>query len=466
MISVRLRFPLIVGAAVLIVAQWDNLRAYRDRLIHGVRGVDLTTQAVSGDTEYFCPMDPGVLSDWPSKCPICNMTLVRRKRGDATPLPDGVVARMQFSPYRVQLAGIRTTPAEYRTLNHHVEAPARVEVGDNGNPRLVATVFPGETEGLTEGLPARARFDGKPEIDGTVVGLIGQSELTPAVIVELPAGSLPTNDTARVAIDVPLDRLEPFRSLPSDPPDLRPGERRRAYECPDHPGTLVEKAGKCPKDDRTLARRDLAENQRLRYWCPMHPRVTAEEPGAECAECGGMRLVPRIVTYRPQGEVLAIPADSVIDTGARQVAYIERMPGMFEGVQLTLGPRCGDWYPVVSGLDPGDRVVTAGAFLVDAEGRLNPSLAVSYFGAGRHAETVTAAAPEAVLTAADRFLVEQQKNCPVTSKALGSMGTPVRTEVGGRTVFLCCEGCRPAIEDNPAKYLAKLPEAAPPKPEP
>ena len=61
-------------------------------------------------------MDPGVLSDWPGRCGVCNMALVRRKKGEAAMLPDGVVARMQLSPYRVQLAGIRTAAAEFRPL--------------------------------------------------------------------------------------------------------------------------------------------------------------------------------------------------------------------------------------------------------------------------------------------------------------------------------------------------------------
>ena len=45
------------------------------------------------------------------------MTLVRRQKGEMTPLPDGVVARVQLSPYRIQLAGIRTSTVEYRRLD-------------------------------------------------------------------------------------------------------------------------------------------------------------------------------------------------------------------------------------------------------------------------------------------------------------------------------------------------------------
>ena len=67
-------------------------------------------------------MDPGVVSHGPGRCGVCNMALVRRKRGDAVMLPDGVVARMQLSPYRVQLAGIRTAPLGYHPMNREWSA--------------------------------------------------------------------------------------------------------------------------------------------------------------------------------------------------------------------------------------------------------------------------------------------------------------------------------------------------------
>ena len=127
----------------------------------------------------------------------------------------------------------------------------------------------------------------------------------------------------------------------------------------------------------------------------MHPKVVADRPGSTCGECGGMALVPRVVTYRPAGEVLAVPESAVIDTGSRTVVYVERMPGMFDGVEVRLGPRCGAFYPVVEGLEPGQAVAVAGAFLVDAETRLNPSLAAGYFGAKR----AEVAAPKAAAPA-------------------------------------------------------------------
>ena len=60
------------------------------------------------------------------------------------------------------------------------------------------------------------------------------------------------------------------------------------------------------------------------------------------------------------------------------------------------------------------------------------------------------------LGAADAKLARAQATCPVSGEELGSMGTPIKVTAGGRTVFLCCEGCRKRFEKDPAKYLAKL----------
>ena len=41
---------------------------------------------------------------------------------------------------------------------------------------------------------------------------------------------------------------------------------------------------------------------------------------------------------------------------------------------MTLGPEARGYYPVIKGLVEGDRVVTAGNFLIDSESRLKGAL--------------------------------------------------------------------------------------------
>jgi hypothetical protein len=183
----------------------------------------------------------------------------------------------------------------------------------------------------------------------------------------------------------------------------------------------------------------------------------------------------RVISFHPPGQVLAVPRSAVVDAGATKVVFVERMPGMFDGVEVVVGPRSGGYFPVVRGLEPGQNVATSGAFLLDAETRLNPNLATAYFGAARGqragpgAGTAGAVVPAVGQTAAsrvaesldrlspaDRVLAKRQSICPVTGKPLGSMGTPHRIVVSGRAVFLCCDGCAERFQREPAKYLAKL----------
>lgn len=287
-VEVRLRFLVVLGLLAGIMGGWPWLRAGWDRFT-GLWHHHQHSDAVSGDTEFFCPMDPGVVSAWPAICPICNMDLITRKKSDAVILPEGVVARMQLSPYRIQLAGIHTSPVETRDQS--------------------------------------ADSQGSPGTDG---------------------------------------------------------------------------------------------------------------------------------------KKLAIPITAVVHQGEDAVVYVETMPGMFDGVKVQLGPVEGDAYPVIAGLKAGQKVVTAGAFLIDAESRLHSNMATQYFGAGsgsRQPEAPKRRSPKTPqLSEADQALVNQQKICPVTEAPLGSMGTPVFAMVQGRKVFLCCKGCEAGLLADPQKYLAKLPK--------
>lgn len=59
----------------------------------------------------------------------------------------------------------------------------------------------------------------------------------------------------------------------------------------------------------------------------------------------------------------------------------------------------------------------------------------------------------AKLPAEERAAAEKQKICPVSEKPLGSMGVPIKLDVEGKTVFICCPACEKPLRENPEKYL-------------
>ena len=112
--QIRLRFIVIILMLALLASAWPWLARMWDSVLNRWSPF-VPDSTVTAGTEYFCPMDPGVISVWPAICPICHMDLISRRKGEAQILPSGVVARMQIAPYRISLAGVRTVRAKPRT---------------------------------------------------------------------------------------------------------------------------------------------------------------------------------------------------------------------------------------------------------------------------------------------------------------------------------------------------------------
>jgi Cu(I)/Ag(I) efflux system membrane fusion protein/cobalt-zinc-cadmium efflux system membrane fusion protein len=76
----------------------------------------------------------------------------------------------------------------------------------------------------------------------------------------------------------------------------------------------------------------------------------------------------------PLGEQLVIPASGVLQSGTRQIVFVDRGAGYLEPRQVQLGQRAGDEYVVLAGLKPGERIVTSANFLVDSESQLQAAI--------------------------------------------------------------------------------------------
>ena len=104
---------------------------------------------------------------------------------------------------------------------------------------------------------------------------------------------------------------------------------------------------------------------------PMHPEIVKDGPG-QCDVCG-MDLVPAeelgYVQDPAETPPIVIPASSVLRTGKRAVVYLQGFHAerlTYEGREIVLGPRAGDFFIVHQGLTVGERIVTNGAFKIDS----------------------------------------------------------------------------------------------------
>jgi hypothetical protein len=439
---VRLRFVLVLAGAFTVVANWDWLQDHWRKLMRHAQSTRSVNAGESPDTEYWCPMCPGVVSNWPRKCPVCNMGLVRRQRGEMVPLPDGTLARVQLSPYRVQLAGIQTSAVDYRPLAYEVVTGGIVQ----GSPSETVQVKPTSTD--------QARFWVEAEVYEKDLPLLAEGQRV-EISGDGTPGRMPMTGQLRHVVSTAAPGLSSPRvcvEIDDPRPELRPG----AY---------VALRFKTPPGRLGWLNRDLNDDWRDRTTADLVGRSIARPPGITPV-LGPEHLLARACRQAlvQRGLVLTVLDSAVIDTGLKKVVYRETGAGMFEAVEVVVGPRCSEFRPVFHGVELGQRVVAAGAFVLDAESRLNPSVAAAYFGAARNPAPVRTRPSEpdiaqalAKLSPADRALATRQATCPVTDKTLGSMGTPVRIDVAGKPVFLCCPGCESELRENADRYLSKLP---------
>jgi Cu(I)/Ag(I) efflux system membrane fusion protein len=67
---------------------------------------------------------------------------------------------------------------------------------------------------------------------------------------------------------------------------------------------------------------------------------------------------------------IVVPVTAVLDTGKRQVVWVEMSPGMFEPREVQAGERIDDKVQILSGIKVGDKVAVSGSYLIDSESQL------------------------------------------------------------------------------------------------
>ncbi len=120
----------------------------------------------------------------------------------------------------------------------------------------------------------------------------------------------------------------------------------------------------------------MDEQMAGKWICPMHLDIVKDSSGT-CDICEMDLVTTESLGYvkagADGGTPLVVPASAVLITGKRAVVYVQ-VPDTekptYEGREIVLGPRAGDYYIVESGLDEGEIVVTNGNFKIDSEMQL------------------------------------------------------------------------------------------------
>ncbi len=101
-------------------------------------------------------------------------------------------------------------------------------------------------------------------------------------------------------------------------------------------------------------------------------------------------------------DVAAVPRSAVLETGKEKVVYVAKGNGVFEKRSVEGSGASDEYYAVTKGVEPGERVVTHGNFLIDSQTRLTGNITGMFGGSKAFGTEAPPAAPEAKYTVALR----------------------------------------------------------------
>jgi membrane fusion protein, copper/silver efflux system len=74
------------------------------------------------------------------------------------------------------------------------------------------------------------------------------------------------------------------------------------------------------------------------------------------------------------GKRLAVPEEAVLNSGIRNVVFVDKGNGHFEPKEVKLGDKMDGFYQVLSGLKEGEKIAASSVFLLDSESRLSEAM--------------------------------------------------------------------------------------------
>jgi membrane fusion protein, copper/silver efflux system len=421
---VRLRFILVFVVVGLVVGNWSRITNLVDRYTR-----PHAEDVASGDFEWFCPMHPTVVRNDPdAKCPICGMPLSKRKKAEKAALPEGILGRLQLSPYRVRQAGVASEEAKPRALVREIRTVGRIEWDERRYSDLAARVA-GRADELFVNFTGVRIQKGDPLYRLYSPDLVSTQEeylLALKGLEDAQSAGGEAIGRARRLVESSRERLRLWGIAESQLAELESAKKAHTHLTISSPssGIVVKKdihAGhqvNVGDDPYTLVddsvmwmqaevfEKDLAlvrEGLKVEITSEAFPgrsfegtvafvapqvspetrtvKVRVDVPNPDRILKSGLYVTAMLRI--PIGEVLAVPVGAVIDTGVRSVVFVDKGAGTFDAVEVVPGPKAGDYVQILKGVSAGDRVVSAGTFLLDAEARLNPAAGSVYFGASK-----------------------------------------------------------------------------------
>jgi RND family efflux transporter MFP subunit len=371
---------------------------------------------------YTCTMHPSVKSPEPGKCPICSMNLtpVMKKPQAST---EKVDLSFSVSPVKQQLIGVKFSTAEVVSLHKTIRAVGRVDY-DERKVAVVNLKISGWIKDLLVDYTGQLVRKSQPLFTIYSPELVStQEEYLQALraLQNTPVAAANTDNrqqpTAYInpqeVLNTTRQRLLLWDITEEQIVELEKRGKPETYltiHSPLNGHVIMKMALKGMHVDPGMELYKIADLSTVWVYADIYeyelPHVkVGQEAAVTLSYFPGEAFTGRITYIFPYlnmntrtarvrielpnrdgrlkpemyadveihidlGKKLAIPESAVLNTGVRQIVFVDKGNGLFEVRFVKLGSRAEGLYEIKEGLAAGERVVSYANFLIDAESKV------------------------------------------------------------------------------------------------
>ena len=381
-------------------------------------------KTAQGKQLYTCTMHPFIIKDKPGTCPICGMELIKKIEGatdGGAQTPEQkkqaeMLGHVSMSANQRIMANVATVAAKQGTLNKEINAVGIVQYDQSRQAKVTAWIA-GRIDKLNVSTVGSLVTKDKPVAEVYSPDLLAtQQEYLLAVKSrdQLKNSTIPSiSQNGDGLVASAKQRLMLFGVKESQIAELekagKPNIRLPIFTPLS--GIVIEKmvqqgqyvnVGEVLFNIADLSRVwveiDVFENEvpfvrvgqnveirpavehgavfngRISFVYPFHdPKTHTVKARVEMPNPGHMLkpdMFVNAIIRVPLAKGIIVPVTAVIDTGKRQVVWVEMSPGMFEPRDVQAGERVEEKIQILSGIKPGDKVAVSGSYLIDSESQL------------------------------------------------------------------------------------------------
>ena len=381
------------------------------------KGAKEAKQGEQGKVLYTCAMHPFIIKDKPGSCPICGMTLIKKVEGaQASEKELAMLGHVSLSPTQMVMGNVATVEAKAAPLDKEINAVGIVQYDQARQAKVTAWVA-GRIDRLhvttvgsyvSKGRPVAEIYS--PDLVSAqqeyLLALKSREQLKSSPIQSISQGGEGLVSSARQRLKLMGVKDEQIAGLE------KAGQTNiRLPIYTPLSGVVIEKIALEGQyvnvGDPLFNIADLStvwvevevyENEfsniklgqtvnilsqsypgktfrgRVAFIYPfLDPKTRTVKVRVELPN-PGLQLKPDMFVNAtvkiPLGTSIVVPVAAVMDTGKRQVVWVEMKPGMFEPREVQVGAREGDRIQILSGVKAGEKVASTGGYLIDSEAQL------------------------------------------------------------------------------------------------